>query len=57
MPLEFRCEDVGVACRTKTTAATEEELLDKVRAHAQAEHGVELNATLVDYAASKVRQT
>lgn len=46
-----------MACRAKTTAATEEELLDKVRAHAQVEHGVELNATLADYAVSKVRQT
>ncbi|MGI8937566.1 MAG: DUF1059 domain-containing protein [Iamia sp.] len=57
MTLEFRCEDVGVACRATTTAATEEELLEKVRAHASSKHGVELNATLADYAVSTVRQT
>lgn len=57
MGLEFRCEDVGVVCRAKTTAATKEELLEKVLAHAKSAHGVDLNETLVDYAVTKVRET
>ncbi len=57
MGLQFRCEDVGVACTAVTEAPTKEELLAKVLAHAKAKHGVELNDTLVDYALTKVRQT
>ncbi len=55
MGVQFRCEDVGVACRAVTDAASAEELLDKVRAHAWSAHGVELNQTLVDYALTRVR--
>ncbi len=57
MTLEFHCADVGVECKAKTTAATKDELVAKVAAHAKAEHGVELTDTLVDYAVSQVRQT
>lgn len=57
MTLEFRCEDVGVVCRAQTTADTKEALVEKVAAHAKEEHGVELNATLVDYALTQVRET
>ncbi|MBA2387254.1 MAG: DUF1059 domain-containing protein [Acidimicrobiia bacterium] len=57
MALEFRCADVGVACRTKTTADSKEELLAKVSEHAQKAHGVALTDTLVDYALTKVRTT
>ncbi|MGH3666361.1 MAG: DUF1059 domain-containing protein [Egibacteraceae bacterium] len=56
MTLEFRCQDVGVACRRVTKADTREELLAKVAAHAEKAHGVELNETLVDYALTQVRQ-
>ncbi len=55
MALEFRCADVGVACRAKTTADSKEELLAKVAEHAQKVHGVALTDTLVDYALTKVR--
>jgi predicted small metal-binding protein len=57
MGLEFHCADVGVACRAVTRAGSEEELLDKVAAHARDKHGVELNRTLIDYAVTEVRTT
>lgn len=57
MALEFRCEDVGVACGARTTATDKDELLAKVAGHAQKVHGVELNETLIDYALTKVRST
>lgn len=57
MALEFRCEDVGVACDARTTAADRDELLGKVADHAKTVHGVELNETLIDYALTKVRST
>ncbi len=57
MGLQFRCADVGVACKAVTKAPTKDELLAKVLAHAKAEHGVDLNATLVDYALTTVRET
>lgn len=55
MTLEFRCEDVGVACKNVAKAETADDLVAAVAAHAKAKHGVELNATLVDYAITKVR--
>lgn len=55
MTVEFRCQDVGVACTAVTRAASAEELVEKVAAHAKAKHHVELNATLIDYAVTKVR--
>ncbi len=55
MALEFRCADVGVDCRAKTTADDKDELVRKVADHAKSKHGVELNDTLVDYALTKVR--
>lgn len=57
MGLQFRCEDVGVACKAVTDAPTKDELLAKVAAHAKAAHGVDLNDTLIDYALTTVRQT
>ncbi len=56
MALQFRCQDVGVACKAITDAATKDELLAKVAAHAKSAHGVDLNETLVDYALTQVRQ-
>lgn len=55
MTLEFRCADVGVACKNVAKAQTADELVAAVAAHARVKHGVELNATLVDYAITKVR--
>lgn len=55
MALEFRCEDVGVACKAVTTADSKEELLAKVADHAENVHGVALTETLVDYALTTVR--
>jgi predicted small metal-binding protein len=56
MGLEFSCADVGLACRAKVEADSEEELVERVAAHARDAHGVELNDTLVDYARTRVRQ-
>jgi len=55
--VEFRCADVGVACRKVTRAETPEQLVAAVAAHAKDKHGVTLNGTLIDYATTKVRQT
>jgi len=55
MTLEFRCQDVGVACKNVAKAETADELVAAVAAHAKAKHGVELNQTLIDYAVTKVR--
>lgn len=55
MSVEFRCADVGVACRAVTSAQTPQELVAAVAAHARDKHHVELNETLVNYALTKVR--
>jgi len=55
MAVEFRCEDVGVACKNVARAETADELVAAVAAHAKEKHGVELNQTLIDYAVTKVR--
>ena len=55
MTVEFRCEDVGIACRNVARADTADELVAAIAAHARDKHGVELNETLVDYAVTKVR--
>ena len=57
MTVEFRCADVGIACRNVATAETADELVAAVAGHAKAKHGVELNQTLIDYAVTKVRTT
>ncbi len=57
MTVEFACADVGVACKNVVKAESADELVAAVAAHAKAKHGVELNATLVDYALTKVRST
>ena len=57
MALEFACSRVGVTdCKAVTTADTKEELLAKVAEHAEHEHGVVLNGTLVSYALTTVRE-
>jgi predicted small metal-binding protein len=55
MALEFRCQDVGIACQNVAKADTTEELVSAVGKHAKAKHGVELNQTLIDYAVTKAR--
>lgn len=55
MTLEFRCADVGLACGDTVEAESEDELVERLAAHAEDEHGVELNQTLIDYARSQVR--
>lgn len=42
MAVEFRCADVGVACKASTRAETAGELVAKVAEHARTTHGVEL---------------
>lgn len=57
MALEFACARVGLLdCGASVSAETAEELLAIVAEHARTAHGVELNATLIDYALSEVRQ-
>ena len=55
MALEFRCEDVGIACSNVARGANADELVAKVGEHAKSKHGVELNQTLIDYAVTKAR--
>ena len=55
MTVEFRCADVGVACKNVAKAETADELVAAVAAHAKAKHGVELNQTLIDYAVTQAR--
>lgn len=57
MAVQFRCRDVGAACRAVTTAATSEELVAKVGAHVRQAHGVELTETLLGFALTKVSET
>lgn len=57
MAVEFRCRDVGVVCSNVAEADSVEELLEAVRQHARQAHDVELNQTLLDYAASQARDT
>ena len=55
MAIEFRCQDVGVACGNVAKADNADELVAKVAAHAKAKHGVALNQTLIEYAVTKAR--
>lgn len=55
MTVEFRCQDVGVECKSVARAETPEQLVAAVAAHAKAKHGVDLNQTLIDFAVTKVR--
>ncbi len=55
MALEFRCQEVGLACKNVAKADNAEDLVAAVAAHARSKHGVELNQTLIDYALTKVR--
>jgi predicted small metal-binding protein len=49
---------VGVVCKKSVTAATEDELVAKIAAHAADAHGVPaLTETLVEYAKTKVVST
>lgn len=57
MSLEFCCSDVGLACIKVTRAETADALVQAVAQHAKTTHGVELNATLIDYAVTRVRTT
>jgi len=46
---EVRCADAGVACDFVAQAETEQELMQKVAAHAREQHGMtELTPELVD---------
>lgn len=56
MGLRLHCEDLGLVCGSTVEAESEEDLLERVRAHARDDHGVELNQTLVDYARTRVRR-
>ena len=57
MAVEFRCQDIGVACKNVARAETADELVAAVAEHARTKHDVELNQTLVAYAVTKVRST
>lgn len=57
MTVELACADVGVACKAVHRAASTEELLAQLAAHARDKHGVVLTQTLIDYAADEARTT
>lgn len=57
MTLELHCGDLGLACKGTVKADSEDELIEKVAAHARDAHDVELTQTLIDYARDHVRQT
>lgn len=57
MAVEVGCQDLGVACRAVHRAATTQELVAALGAHARDKHGVELTQTLVDYAVAEARTT
>ncbi|HVM01000.1 MAG TPA: DUF1059 domain-containing protein [Egibacteraceae bacterium] len=57
MAVQLACADVGVACGAVHRAATVEDLLAQVAAHAREKHGVVLTQTLIDYAADEARTT
>lgn len=57
MTLEFRCADVGLACGDTVAAGSEDELVERIVAHARDEHDVELNQTLIDYVRAQVRSS
>lgn len=52
--MEFRCKDAGVVCNASITANSEEELRRLVAEHAEYEHGVLPNQTLLDHAVNRV---
>ncbi|HET7488866.1 MAG TPA: DUF1059 domain-containing protein [Acidimicrobiales bacterium] len=53
----FACRDNDHACRWKASAATEDELMEKVARHARAKHGVqELTQTLATFLRSGIKQ-
>lgn len=52
--MEFRCKDAGVVCSSVITAGSEEELRKRIAEHAEHDHGVLPNQTLVDYALNRV---
>ncbi|MFB5599682.1 MAG: DUF1059 domain-containing protein [Nitrososphaeraceae archaeon] len=39
MTKSFGCSDAGVDCNWTTTADTEEEIMEKIKEHAQKDHG------------------
>lgn len=57
MAYQFSCKSAGAAgCGWKATAATEDELIGKVAAHAQKVHKVKnVTATIANYARSAIR--
>ncbi len=57
MTKSVRCADTGLPCRARVTGESDEEVLDKIVAHARDEHGVDLTQaqTLTRYARTLVR--
>lgn len=53
---QFSCGDVVPGCQRTFSAATEQDLLGQVAAHAQADHGLSaLPPSLVDQVRSNIR--
>lgn len=58
MSMEVGCADLGLHCRHRMQADSQDELVKVLREHAAKAHDVpELNDTLVDYAVSRARGT
>ncbi len=52
---EIACGDVVPGCGFKASAATEDELLKKVAAHAKEAHGIEVTPEIAAQVKSKIR--
>lgn len=58
MSMEVGCADLGLHCRHRMQADSQEQLVEALREHAATAHDVPaLNDTLVDYAISRARGT
>ena len=51
----LRCRDVGPDCGADVRGDTEEEILEQVGAHAQADHGLEVTPELVEVVRSAIK--
>ena len=58
MAYQFACRDNDHQCRWKGSAATEDQLMEKVADHARKKHAVEAtNATLANFLRKGIKQS
>ena len=51
----LRCRDVGPDCDAEVRGETEDEILEQARAHAHADHGLEVTPELVEAVRSAIK--